>query len=68
MSDPGPFAIRVWKFDHWAYVGPLYEKRETAHSWVGFTKKAWHGMKTRVVSKQQVEREKRKLERIKATA
>ena len=60
MKDPGPFAIRVWKFDHWAYVGPHYGTREIARGWVPFVRKAWHGMKTCVVSRQRVEREKKR--------
>jgi len=60
MPDKGPFAIRVWKFDHWVYVGPLYPTRESARGWLSFVRKYWNGMKTRVVSKQQVEREKEK--------
>lgn len=59
VPDAGPFAIRVWKYDHWAYVGPHYSTREIAKGWVSFVRSAWHGMKTVVVSKQQVEREKR---------
>ena len=57
-SDPGPFAIRVWKFDHWIYVGPHYQTKAAANGWVSFVRSAWHGMKTIVVSKQQVDREK----------
>lgn len=60
QKDPGPFAIRVWKLDHWAYVGPLYSTREIAKGWLSFVRAAWHGMTTKVVSKQQVEREKKK--------
>lgn len=56
--DSAPFAIRVWKFDHWVYVGPIYPSREIAKGWLSFFRSAWSGMKTRVVSKQQVEREK----------
>lgn len=58
--DAGPFAIRVWKFDHWVYVGPHYKTREVAKSWIPFVRKAWRGMKTQAVSKQQVDREKKK--------
>lgn len=58
MKDAGPFKIRVWKFDHWAYMGATYATRECAKSWIPFVRKSWYGMKACVVSKQQVEREK----------
>lgn len=57
--DAGPFGIRVWKFDQWVYVGPHYATRENARDWVPLVRAAYHGMKTVVVSKQQVEREKK---------
>lgn len=53
----GPFRIRVWKFDQWVYVGPVYATNEFAKSWVPFVRKYWHGMKTQVVSKQKADRE-----------
>lgn len=59
--DPGPFAIRVWKFDHWVYVGPHYLSRKSARSWVPFVQAGWNGMETQVVSKRQVAREKAKV-------
>lgn len=63
QPDAGPFAIRVWKFDHWVYVGRVYADKAVAASWVSFVRSAWHGMRTVVVSKQQVEREKKRAAR-----
>lgn len=58
--DAGPFAIRVWKFDRWVFVGPLYQCRDVAKSWLPFVRKAWSGMRCQVVSRQKADREKAK--------